>query len=82
MILIIAGIFTLTSFHSVLPSKSEYVLFYSYIFSVNIHASDGGNLASTSRLSKILVDDVKQAHEAGGESSYDTWTWMSGGSLT
>ena len=35
--------------------------------SVNGHASDGGNLASTSRLSKILVDDVKQAREAGGE---------------
>lgn len=34
-------------------------------FSVNIHASDAGKLASTSRLSKILVDDVKQAHEAG-----------------
>lgn len=48
--------------HTVLPSKSQYVLFY---VSVEIYAGDGRSSVSTSGVPKIPVKDVRQAQDRG-----------------
>lgn len=61
--LIIVGIFTTPSAHTVPPPKSQCVLFY---VSVEISAGEGRSSISTSGVPKSLVKGVRQAR-GGGE---------------